>query len=209
MAGYRDDDPEPGVADAWPDSGLARRDLLRSASAASVLLAAAGQSRPAGAAPPGGKFFSAPELALVDELSDMIIPTDEHSPGARAARVAAEIDRRLADGPDWDRAVVEERRFWREGLALVDKLARARFGTGFLAAQPAQRLELLTDMAAGERSPKKTEERFFVALKREAARAYYTSEIGVKQELEYKGNSYLQEFAGHDASTVPLGRKPP
>lgn len=30
-------------------------------------------------------------------LSELIIPTDEHSPGARAAKVAEYIDRRPAD----------------------------------------------------------------------------------------------------------------
>jgi hypothetical protein len=25
---------------------------------------------------------------------------------------------------------------------------------------------------------------------------YYTSEIGIKQELKYKGNTYLKEFKG-------------
>jgi hypothetical protein len=30
--------------------------------------------------------------------------------------------------------------------------------------------------------------------------AYYTSEIGIKQELEYQGNTYQAEFAGIDVS---------
>ena len=46
-------DPGDSVAAAWPDSGLARRDLLRSASAASVLLAAVGQGASAQAAAAG------------------------------------------------------------------------------------------------------------------------------------------------------------
>jgi hypothetical protein len=37
-------------------------------------------------------------------------------------------------------------------------------------------------------------------------RAYYSSEIGLKKEIEYQGNSYLEEFVGHDAATVPLGK---
>jgi Gluconate 2-dehydrogenase subunit 3 len=222
MGHHRDDPDQPehdrddlGVAGAWPDSGLGRRDLLRTATAASVLLATAGQAaaQPAAAPPPGtlppdGKFLLGRELALVDELSEIIIPTDDHSPGARGAKVATEIDRRLADGPAYDQDAVAARRRWREGLALVDELSRRRFGVVFLSATPGQRLELVSTMAAGEKKPGKPEERFFIDLKREAARAYYTSEIGVKQELEYKGNSYLQEFAGHDASTVPLRRKP-
>ena len=46
-------------------------------------------------------------------------------------------------------------------------------------------------------------------LKQETVRAYYTSQIGIQQELEYKGNSYLQEFVGHDVATVPLRKKSP
>ena len=45
-----------------------------------------------GAIARAGAFFTPEELALVDELSEMIIPADAHSPGARAARVAAYID---------------------------------------------------------------------------------------------------------------------
>ena len=52
---------------------------------------------------------------MVDELSELIIPTDEHSPGARAAKVAGYIDFRLADA--WD---AQERTDWREGLKRID-----------------------------------------------------------------------------------------
>ncbi|MEJ7708579.1 MAG: gluconate 2-dehydrogenase subunit 3 family protein [Pyrinomonadaceae bacterium] len=46
----------------------------------------------------------------------------------------------------------------------------------------------------------KDEGEFFVFFKGQAARAYYTSEIGLLQELDYKGNQYLQEFAGYDVN---------
>ena len=39
-----------------------------------------------------------------------------------------------------------------------------------------------------------------VELKGRVVHAYYSSEIGIKQELEYKGNVFLQEFAGQDVS---------
>ena len=226
MGHHRDDDQNPdgpgdpgdSVAAAWPDTGLARRDLLRSASAASVLLAAVGQGGAAQAAAAdagapvtalgAGKYLTAAEMSLLDELSEIIIPTDDHSPGARAAKVAQEIDRRLAEGPAYDEEAVDDRRTWREGLALVDEVARRRNGVTFLAATPAQRVAILTAMATNERRPQKPEEKFFREIKGQVARAYYTSEIGIRQEMEYKGNSYLQDFAGQDASTVPLRRKP-
>ena len=41
---------------------------------------------------------------------------------------------------------------------------------------------------------------FFRELKSRTARAYYTSEIGIKTEMEYKGNVSLKEFVGYDAT---------
>jgi len=85
----------------FPESGLSRRTLLRTAGAASMVLPAMRAGEAQGAARAGG-FFNKADLAMVDELAEMIIPADAHSPGARAAGVAAEIDRRLAElfGPD-------------------------------------------------------------------------------------------------------------
>jgi hypothetical protein len=41
---------------------------------------------------------------------------------------------------------------------------------------------------------------FFAELKSKVVHAYYTSEIGIKQEMEYKGNTYQNEFSGFDVS---------
>lgn len=142
------------------------------------------------------RFLTPAEFALVDELSDMIIPTDAHSPGARAARVAGEIDRRLSEATDAD---WKER--WRGGLRSVDDLARDMAGTNFMRATPEQRLAVLTRMAAGESSPKTPAERFFGQIKGATAQAYYTSKIGIHQDQQYKGNVFQPgEYAGFDAT---------
>jgi hypothetical protein len=39
---------------------------------------------------------------------------------------------------------------------------------------------------------------FFHELKRWTVRGYYTSKIGIHDELEYKGNRVLTEFVGCD-----------
>src|SRR5262249_8929731 len=63
--------------------------------------------------------FSAPEeFSMVDELSELIVPADEHSPGARAAKVAEYIDQRLAESFG-----DEPKLQWREGLKLVDQIS--------------------------------------------------------------------------------------
>ena len=176
---------------------LSRRDVIKLGAAVTVTATlgpvAALSGQPAPAAAPA--FFTPEEFALVDELSDMIIPADEHSPGARAAKAAAYIDARL-DGA-WDD---RDRARWRDGLGLVDRLAREATGTSFLQASPDARLAILMRMAQNEARPEKPEELFFADLKARVVHAYYTSEIGIHQEMEYKGNRYLGEFVGFDVS---------
>ena len=147
-------------------------------------------------ATPPGKYLTAAELALLDELSEMIIPTDDHSPGAKAAGVAAYIDYRLSISvePDWKAK-------WRSGLKLVNELSHTLNQKAFLDATPDQRLAVLTKMAAGEENPKTPEEHFFNELKRWTVDAYYTSDIGIHKDQEYKGNVIQPgEFAGYDAT---------
>jgi hypothetical protein len=182
------------------DGDLSRRDLIRLGAAATVAASLGvgetlmAQSPQPGATPPK-TFLTPEELALVDELSEMIIPAEEHSPGARAARVAAYIDARLAEA--WEE---QDRTDWREGLKRIDQLSREAGGQPFMKSSADQRLAILTRIAQNERKPQKPEERFFGQLKSRVVDAYYTSEIGIKQELEYKGNTYLTDFVGVDVS---------
>jgi hypothetical protein len=186
------------------ETDLGRRDLIKLGAAATVAVtlgigeSVAAQSPGAAAAVPAtaaATFFTRDELAMVDELSEMIIPTDEHSPGARAAKVAGYIDFRLADA--WD---AQERTDWREGLQRIDALSQEAGGKSFMQSSPEQRLAVLTRIAKNEKDPRQPEELFFAKLKSRVVDAYYTSEIGIKQEMEYKGNSYLPEFVGVDVS---------
>jgi gluconate 2-dehydrogenase subunit 3-like protein len=175
--------------------GVSRRDLLKitagAALAAPLRPTTAAASSPASAGP---RFFTREEFALVDELTEMILPADAHSPGARAAKVAGFIDARLAEAvlpPDLD-----ARQRWRDGLAGVEALSREMHGAGFLAGTPEQRVAVLTRMSAHEAEPKAPEELFFRELKRRTVHGYYTSKIGIHDEMEYKGNSLQAEYAG-------------
>ena len=89
---------------------------------------------------------------------------------------------------------------WREGLRVINQLSRDAHGTLFVQSSGEQQLAILTQIAQNENSPKKPEELFFTKLKMRVVHAYYTSEIGIKQEMEYKGNSYLADFVGFDVS---------
>ncbi len=181
--------------DASPN--VSRREMVKLTASALIVpaLPQAKQQSVAKSQTPQPRFFTADELAMVDELSELIIPADEHSPGARAAKAAEYIDGQLAE--TWEEKAKQE---WRDGLKLVNQLSTEMHGKPLMQSSPDQRIALLTRIAAREADPQKPEEKFFVELKSRVAHAYYTSKIGIHQELEYKGNTYLREFAGVDVS---------
>jgi len=183
-------------------AGLTRRDALKIAAGAALSVPAlftramaASATAPAAAAS-APRFFTKEEFALLDELAETIIPADGHSPGARAAKVAGYIDGRLAEAYLPVEADVQQR--WRDGLRRVDVLSQEMNGAAFLAASPEKRVAVLTRMAASEKDPQTAEEKFFRELKATTILGYYTSEIGIHQEMEYKGNTLQQEYAGEE-----------
>ena len=118
-------------------------------------------------------FFTPEEQLLLDRLMEIIIPQDEHSPGAHAARVPAFADLMLSTSAE------TVKQHWRGGLA------------AFRTASAGRRLEDVVHQAAFEESHPVTElGKFFVDLKRMTIDGYYTSTIGIHQELGYQGNEY-------------------
>jgi hypothetical protein len=142
---------------------------------------------------PKPRFFSKDEFAMVDELTELIIPADDHSPGARAAGVAAYLDGRLTEAFQEAQA-----RRWREGLQRIDVLSRQMHDRPFQQSTAQQRTALLTRISRNEENPQTPEEEFFCLLKSATVHAYYTSQIGIHREMEYKGNVLLPEFVGYD-----------
>lgn len=136
------------------------------------------------------KFFTEEENKTVIEMSERIIPSDEHSPGAKAAGVSAYIDLIVSESPDVTRQT------WREGLAAINKMSRDKFGKSFAESTADQQIEMLKEISKNEKSPQTVEEKFFRTIKYATVDAYYTSEIGIHKELHYKGNTYLKEFTG-------------
>lgn len=128
-------------------------------------------------APYALRFFNAGEHALLQDLMDVIIPTDSHSPGARKARTA--------DFADWmlSHSTPALQSTWRDGLQQVRALGLS----------PA---EAISHNAANEAKPQNDLDRFFVRLKSMTVDGYYTTEIGLLTDLGYKGNQYLTKFEG-------------
>ncbi len=136
------------------------------------------------------KFFNADQMALIATISELIIPTDDNSPGAIAAEVPQFIDLMISESP------AEAKKTWTDGLAAVDKLSQSKNSAIFNKATKDQQIALLTEISKNEAKPQTQEEKFFKTIKNMTIDGYYTSEIGIKQELKYKGNTYLREFKG-------------
>lgn len=141
-------------------------------------------------APPSLAFLTPAQYTTVDALAETIIPAEANSPGARAARVADYIDLLLAESDD------ELRQRWTAGLRSLDEASQKQFQAPFAKLSEAHAVELLKPIAANELKPQTELEHFFVLTKDATIRGYYTSEIGIHQELKYQGNRGIAEFVG-------------
>lgn len=171
-------------------AALSEAALSARASAQSRTKGAAGPVSPAG---PGRRYFTTAEFALVDELSESLIPADEVSGGARAAQVAEFLDRQLGESLD-----VELRRGFKDDLAEIDRVSVAMHGRGFVRATPAQRIQVMERISRAEQKPSQPAEHAFSTLKWLVTYAYYKSKIGIHDDLQYQGNVLLDEFLGVD-----------
>jgi len=145
----------------------------------------------AAAAPSTGlRFFTAAQHRTVDVLSELIIPTDAHSPGASAAKVADFIDLLVSGAAD------AEQTTWRDGLDALDAAAKQRSGRTFVEATPEQQIALLTEISKNEANPTTPVEQLFALAKERTIQGYYTSEIGIHKELGYQGQKFLDQFVG-------------
>jgi len=129
---------------------------------------------------PKPRAFNPAEFALVSRLTDLIIPATD-TPGALGAGVPYYID-----------AVVSAS----DGLRMVMKAGFDwLFGVRFMSlAEPEQIAILEATSKAAEAGGEGEPERFWRAMKSMTADGYYTSKIGLRDELGYKGNTVLDHF---------------
>jgi glucoside 3-dehydrogenase (cytochrome c) hitch-hiker subunit len=124
-------------------------------------------------------------------LTELIIPATE-TPGAKAALVNRFVDRVLST------ADAKERAEFIRGLAWLDDRCRARVGKDIAGASEAELTSVLTPLAA--EATVATEDgsgvAFFRAIKSLTITGYYTSEIGLRQELGDDGRMMLGAFEG-------------
>ena len=134
----------------------------------------------AGAAP-APKFFTPSEFAVVSRVADLIIPQTD-TPGAVGAGVPAYIDYVVRSNESLQKRM-------RVGLRWLES-------ERFLELNERQQIALLSPLAGAEsreddRTPRVE---FWRAIKGLTADGYYTSKIGLVQELGYKGNMARADF---------------
>jgi len=136
------------------------------------------------------KALCSAAFAALDALVEAIIPADERSPGARKARVADYVDLLLQESDE------EGRLPWTTGLDALDVRARQRFGALFHQLPPDALDALMTEISQNEDAPETPLQHLFVLAKQATIDGYYTSKIGVHEELRYKGNTSIRDFVG-------------
>ena len=139
------------------------------------------------------KVLSADQDATVTVLSELIIPATE-TPGAKAALVNRFVDAVLEDADE------NGRKEFLRGLSWMDLKSKELYGADFRSATPAQQTELLT--AISDDKPATSADlmgrEFFKAMKSLTITGYYTSEVGMKEELGDDGQVFFAEFKGCD-----------
>jgi gluconate 2-dehydrogenase gamma chain len=153
----------------------------------------------------------------VATIAELIIPQTD-TPGARAAGVNQFIDAVLAD------AEPSTRNKFLNGLSWIDQRCRSRYGIDFIKATPDQQVALvaLLSRPVESKAPAKGEKEsayvpaeplqqdraeappdqialdFLTSIKSMTITGYYTSEIGMKEELGDDGNMFFEDYLGCD-----------
>jgi hypothetical protein len=141
------------------------------------------------------RVLTARQNDAVVALSELIIPDTgpaPGTPGAKAARVNRFVDSVLHDAQPTDRDKFVK------GLAWIDARSMTLFGRDFLAASAADQTALLTRLSKdGNPDGEDTiGTEFFQAIKVLTINGYYTSEIGLRQELGDDGQLFMLQFPG-------------
>jgi len=126
------------------------------------------------------KFFKTEEFAVISRVADLIIP-DTDTPGAVKAGVPGYIDFVVFHNPLHQAA-------FRAGLEWL--------GPGFLKLSEAQQIAVLQPVSdqVDKGLQETAAQKFFRAMKGMTADGYYTSKIGLMQELGFQGGAVLAEY---------------
>jgi hypothetical protein len=139
------------------------------------------------------KVLTAHQNDTVIALTELIIPQTD-TPGAKATNVNRFIDWVLSDAP------AGERDKFISGVTWIDERSRAQYQKDFVAAAGEQQTALLTRFAddANHDAEDATGVTFFQAIKSMTIAGYYSTQVGLQQELGDDGVMVWAVFKGCD-----------
>ena len=141
-----------------------------------------------GAAQSPNRFLSETDFKTIARMTDLIIPPTD-TPGAVQAGVPEYIDSVIAREGQHQAVVAD-------GLRWLDAQAKEHGAARFLELNEEAQLTILQplcDAADTQKTPGRNVQ-FFGLIKRLTADGYYTSKVGLIEELGYKGNTARDGF---------------
>ncbi|HXJ38632.1 MAG TPA: gluconate 2-dehydrogenase subunit 3 family protein [Bryobacteraceae bacterium] len=149
------------------------------------------------------KAFTKHDFQTLKKLADIVIPTDQNSPGASEAGAAEYID--FLASRNADLAAI-----FNGGFAWLDNYMSKTYGADFLTAKPQQQTDLLDKLAYKKNHTPQTAPGvpFWTWVRNMTVDAYYTSPAGVK-DIGYMGNGAMSSFSvPKEAVDYALKRSP-
>lgn len=134
------------------------------------------------------RFLNETDFKTIASITDLIIPPTD-TPGAAQAGVPEYIDYVISRESQHQSVVAD-------GLRWLDAQAKERGVERFLALDEKGQLSILEPLceaADAEKAPARNVQ-FFALMKRLTADGYYTSRVGLIDELGYKGNAVRASF---------------
>lgn len=135
------------------------------------------------------KVLSADQNAAVVALAEIIIPETD-TPGATKANVNQFVDSVLAG------ATAGDRQQFLDSLAWLDRHVTETHASTFLKASPETQLAVVTALSTQPAGTPGGD--FFRAIKSLTVTGFYTSEVGMRDEIGDDGTMFFAEFKGCD-----------
>jgi len=147
------------------------------------------------------RFFDEHQNETVVVLSDLVIPATD-TPGAKAAEVNRFIDMLLSAQDS------ETQKEYIQALAWLDGHCLVQYSKPFTRLDPAEQADVLTLLTHPDRMARRHHAEqgndpdmdrgaeLFAVIKSSIVDAYYSSEIGLLQELKYQTNPFQTGYPG-------------
>jgi gluconate 2-dehydrogenase gamma chain len=176
--------------------GLTTLPILGQAEPARAATASMGMPAAADAAAQAGanwkpQFFDVHQDETLTALTDLIIPATD-TPGAKAALVNRYVDLR------YNEESAENQREIIQALAWFDGRSLLLHNKPFVTLTPQEQITLLKPLADPSKTKPEDEAgvKAFELIKQLTIFGYYTSQIGLDEELKYQGDTYNTSFPG-------------